>query len=97
MFNPQVPQLSIPEEILLGEIKIPVWIGVVWAFSDMAWLPCMAVLFLSDKAGRRELAWPSAPDHMKIQKTVEGHAEANGARLKPVLESVRRCLQKVPN
>ena len=70
---------------------------VVWAFADMAWFPWMAILFLSDKAGRRELAWPSAPDHMEIQKTVEGHAEANCARLKPVLESVRRCLEKVPN
>ena len=92
-----MPQFSIPEDIFLGKIEIPVWIGVVWAFSDMAWLPRMAVLFLSDKAGRRELAWPSAPDHMEIQKTVEGHAEANGSRLKPVLESVCRCLQKVPN
>ena len=97
MFNPQVPQLSNPEDICLGKIEIPVWIGIVGAFSDMAWFPCMAMFFLSDEAGRRELAWPSAPDHMEIQKTVEGHAEANGARLKPVLESVCRCLQKVPN
>ena len=73
------------------------WIGIVGAFADMAWFPWMAILFLSDKAGMRELAWPSAPDHMEIQKTVEGHAEANGARLKPILESVRRCLEKVPN
>ena len=92
-----MPQLIIPEEILLGKIEIPMWIGIVGAFADMAWFPWMAIFFLSDEAGRRELARACAPDHMEIQKTVEGHAEANGARLKPVLESVRRCLEEVPN
>ena len=92
-----MPQLSIPEEIFLGKIEIPMWIGIVGAFADMAWFPWMAIFFLSDEAGRRELARACAPDHMEIQKTVEGHAEAKGARLKPVLESVCRCLQKVPN
>ena len=92
-----MPQLSIPEEICLGKLEISVWIGIVGAFSDMAWFPWIAVFLLAYEACRRELARSCAPNHVEVQKSVEGHAEADGARLKPVLESMRRCLEKVPN
>ena len=88
LFDPQMPQLGGPKQILRDVAQKEIGIWICWELFDMPRCARRPGTAPWNEFARRPHDWARGPYDVKAEKPIVCHAEANSAALQEVVHSV---------
>ena len=86
--NPEVPQLSVPEEIVLHFVQVELGIRVLWNILFVVGLSFNAAVGIYCELRPHVLCGDCTSDHVKANNPVVTHTQADVSRLQEALDWV---------
>ena len=86
--NSEVPQLSVPEEIVLHFVQVELGIRVLWNISFVVGLSFNAAVGIYCELRPHVLCGDCTSDHVKTKQPVVAHTHADISRLQEALHRV---------